>query len=217
MVKSSRVALKLVIVGTAVAAAAWLILTEPFILPQQAADTDYVMHVAAPQRCVGVFVVCMSLWFTNLIPLAATGLLAIALLPLLGILPEQRAFGLFGNEAVFFMLGVFLLVAAVLTVTGHLTDNLAWRRAAPALGGMLFAGGFLYLAQRSRLWRHYLLATASASVGLLMTWPLVAEPYGNLRVWALLMALLSLAMGAYVLRRFVREHPIVEERMPDVG
>jgi len=115
------------------------------------------------------------------------------------------------------VLGVFLLVAAVLTVTGHLTDNLAWRRAAPALGGMLFAGGFLYLAQRSRLWRHYLLATASASVGLLMTWPLVAEPYGNLRVWALLMALLSLAMGAYVLRRFVREHPIVEERMPDVG
>jgi len=115
------------------------------------------------------------------------------------------------------VLGVFLLVAVVLTLTGHLTDNLAWRRAAPALGGMLFAGGFLYLAQRSRLWRHYLLAAASVSVGLLMTWPLVSEPYGNLRVWALLMALLNLAMGAYVLRQFVRQHPIVEERMPDVG
>ena len=114
MVKSSRVVLKLVIVAMAVAVAAWLILTKPFILPQHTADTDYVMHIAAPQRCVGVFVICMSLWFTNLIPLAATGLLAIALLPLLGILPEQRAFGLFGNEAVFFMLGVFLLAAAMI-------------------------------------------------------------------------------------------------------
>jgi hypothetical protein len=50
-----------------------------------------------------------------------------------------------------------------------------------------------------------------------MTWPLVPEPYGNLRVWALLMALLSLGMGAYVLRRFVRENPIVEGRTPDVN
>jgi hypothetical protein len=115
------------------------------------------------------------------------------------------------------VLGVFLLVAVVLTLTGHLTDNLAWRRAAPGLGGILFAGGFLYLAQRSRLRRHYLLAVASAGLGVLMTWPLVKEPYGNLRVWALLMALLSLSMGAQVLRRFMREHPIVEERTPDVG
>ena len=51
----------------------------------------------------------------------------------------------------------------------------------------------------------------------LMTWPSISEPYGNLRVWALLMALLSLAMGAVVLRRFVRENPIVERRTPDVS
>ena len=115
------------------------------------------------------------------------------------------------------VLGVFLLVALALTLTGHFTDNLAWRRAAPALGGLLFAGGFVYLAQRSRLWRHYVLAAASASIGVLMAWPLESEPYGNLGVWALLMALLSLTMGAYVLRRFVRENPIVEERTPDVN
>ena len=114
------------------------------------------------------------------------------------------------------VLGVFLLVAVALTLTGHITDSLAWRRAAPALGGMLFAGGFVYMAQRSHLWRHYVLAAASASFGLLMAWPLEPEPYDNLRVWALLMALLSLAMGAYVLQRFVRENPIVEERTPDV-
>ena len=113
------------------------------------------------------------------------------------------------------VLGVFLLVAVVLTLTGHLTDNLAWRRAAPALGGLLFAGGYTYMAQRSRLRRHYVLAASSALLGVLMIWPLQPEPYGNLRVWALLMALLNLAMGVFVLWRFIRENPIIEERTPD--
>ncbi len=115
------------------------------------------------------------------------------------------------------VLGVFLFVAAALTLTGRLTDNLAWRRAASLIAGSLFAGGFLYLAQRSRRWRHYALAIASALIGAVMTWPLESEPYGNLRVWALLMALLSLATGACVLRRFLRENPIVRERMPDAN
>jgi len=64
---------------------------------------------------MGIFLVCMALWFTNLIPLAATGLLAIALLPLLGVLPKNEAFGLFGNSAFFFMLGVFLLAGAMIS------------------------------------------------------------------------------------------------------
>jgi hypothetical protein len=29
------------------------------------------------------------------------------------------------------------------------------------------------------------------------------------------MALISLSVGAEVLRRFLRDHPVVEERMPD--
>jgi sodium-dependent dicarboxylate transporter 2/3/5 len=57
----------------------------------------------------------MALWCTNLIPLAATGLLAIALLPILDVLPKDQALGLFGNSAVFFMLGVFLLAGAMIS------------------------------------------------------------------------------------------------------
>ena len=115
------------------------------------------------------------------------------------------------------VLGTFLLVALILTLMGHVTDHLAWRRAAPALGGILFAGGFVYLAQRSRLRRHYVLAAASVVLGILLTWPPASEPYGNLRLWALLMALLSLALGTHALWRFVRENPIVEDRTPDVA
>lgn len=100
------------IVGAAVVAAAWLSVTEPFILPT---DLPSGMPTTAPQRCVGIFLVCMALWFTNMVPPAATALLAIALLPLLSVLPKAEAFALFGNSAVFFMLGVFLLAGAMIS------------------------------------------------------------------------------------------------------
>jgi hypothetical protein len=93
----------------------------------------------------------------------------------------------------------------------------AGHRAAPALAGLLFAGGFLFMARQSRLVRHYVLAVASALLGVLMLWPTVAGAYGNLRVWALLMALLSLSVGVAVLRRFLRDHPVVQDRMPDAN
>jgi len=110
--QSKRLAANYIIVLIATGAAAWLAFSDPFILP---GNTPAGMSVAAPQRCVAIFLMCMSLWLTNLIPLAATGLLAIALLPLLGVLPEKEAFSLFGNRAVFFMLGVFLLAAAMIS------------------------------------------------------------------------------------------------------
>ena len=66
------------------------------------------------QYALAVFVVCLSLWVTNLIPLAMTGLLAVAALPLLGIVQTKQAFAYFGNSAVFFILGVFILAAAMI-------------------------------------------------------------------------------------------------------
>ena len=112
MSRNQRLALRFIICGCALAAATWLVLAEPFIRPT---ELPVDMLPAAPQRCMGIFLVCMALWFTNLIPLAATGLLAIALLPLLGVLPKDEAFGLFGNSAIFFMLGVFLLAGAMIS------------------------------------------------------------------------------------------------------
>lgn len=110
--RQTRLAIKFGVVLASGAAAVWLSTGEPFIRPE---TLPAGMPLAAPQRCVAIFLVCLSLWLTNLIPPAATGLLAIALLPLLGVLPEDRALSLFGNSAVFFLMGVFLLAGAMIS------------------------------------------------------------------------------------------------------
>lgn len=66
------------------------------------------------QRALTVFTVCVFLWATHTLPLPVTGLLVMVLLPLLGVLKSSVAFSLFGNEAVFFILGAFILAAAMM-------------------------------------------------------------------------------------------------------
>ena len=65
-------------------------------------------------KAIAVFFVCVTLWVTSLIPLSITSLLAIILIPLLGIMESKKAYSLFGNEAVFFILGAFILAAALM-------------------------------------------------------------------------------------------------------
>lgn len=66
------------------------------------------------RRALAIFILCLILWITNVIPLAITSLLAIVLIPLLGVLDTKTAFSLFGNRAVFFILGAFILAAALM-------------------------------------------------------------------------------------------------------
>ncbi len=61
-----------------------------------------------------LFFLCVCLWATNLIPLSITSLLAIAAVPLLGIMEASQAYSYFGNKAVFFILGVFILSASMI-------------------------------------------------------------------------------------------------------
>lgn len=61
-----------------------------------------------------VFITCVTLWVSNALPIGITGLLAVALLGLLGGLDFADAYAAFGNSAVFFILGVFILAAAVI-------------------------------------------------------------------------------------------------------
>jgi len=68
----------------------------------------------AGQRVLGVFALCALLWVTGIIPLQITSILAIVLLPMLDIMPSRDAFALFGNSAVFFILGAFILSAALI-------------------------------------------------------------------------------------------------------
>ncbi len=70
-----------------------------------------------------IFLFCLALWVTGLIPLAATSLLGLALLPLAGVLPAADAYSMFGSSAVFFILGAFMLAAGA-RVTG-LSEHMA--------------------------------------------------------------------------------------------
>lgn len=70
---------------------------------------------AGGQRAIAIFLLCLVLWITNAVPLAITSLFAIVLVPLLGVLPQKDTYALFGNEAVFFILGAFILAGAVMT------------------------------------------------------------------------------------------------------
>lgn len=65
-------------------------------------------------RCLGVAVICVTLWVFTPIPLAATSLVAIVLLPALEILDKKLVFSFFGNSAVFFLIGVFILAGAMM-------------------------------------------------------------------------------------------------------
>jgi len=60
-----------------------------------------------------LFGATIFLWVTGLLPMAMTSLLAMALLPLLGIMEAKKTYSLFGNESVFFILGAFIIAAAM--------------------------------------------------------------------------------------------------------
>ncbi|MFC1855501.1 DASS family sodium-coupled anion symporter [Thermodesulfobacteriota bacterium] len=74
-------------------------------------EFDSALTVAG-YKSILVFLFCIVLWVTNAVPLAITGLLAIVLIPTLGVLPGKVSYAFFGNEAIFFILGAFILAAA---------------------------------------------------------------------------------------------------------
>jgi sodium-dependent dicarboxylate transporter 2/3/5 len=68
-------------------------------------------------RSLVLFGGTIFLWVSGILPIAVTALLSMAMLPLAGIMGEKQVFAQFGNEAVFFILGAFILAAAM-TGTG---------------------------------------------------------------------------------------------------
>jgi solute carrier family 13 (sodium-dependent dicarboxylate transporter), member 2/3/5 len=81
----------------------WLVMHQPFegLTPEG-------------QRTLAVFVLCLILWVTQALPLSVTGLLALLLLPLCGIMTSEQTFALFGNDAIFFIIGAFIIAAAIM-------------------------------------------------------------------------------------------------------
>lgn len=69
------------------------------------------------QRALGCFIFCATLWVTNVIPLHITSIFALTLLPLLNVFSANETFALFGNKAIFFIIGAFIL-SSVLVESG---------------------------------------------------------------------------------------------------
>jgi len=74
-------------------------------------------------RSLIVFGVCLTLWISQLLPLSVTSLLGMAMLPMVGAMPAADVYGLFGNRAVFFILGAFILAAGIMK--SGLSEHLA--------------------------------------------------------------------------------------------
>ena len=65
-------------------------------------------------RALIAFLICLILWVTSLLPLPVTGLFALVLPVLLGIMPISETLKFFGQDGVFFIMGVFILATALL-------------------------------------------------------------------------------------------------------
>jgi len=62
---------------------------------------------------IGILFMAAVLWITEPIPLAVTGLLIMIIQPILYVMPASEVFSSFGNQAVFFLIGAFIIAGAV--------------------------------------------------------------------------------------------------------
>lgn len=110
-----------------------------------------------------------------------------------------------------FIGGAIVLMVGVIALSGGLTEVAEWRRAAPLLSGISLTGGFWYLADRSRLVRHRVVAVFSVVSGILVWVFTSGETYQPV-AWHLLgLAVLLAAIGTWALIHFVRTTPTRNE------
>ena len=65
------------------------------------------------QVMIGILFMAAILWITEPIPLAVTGLMIMIAQPMLGVIPAVDVFSSFGNQAVFFLIGAFIISGAI--------------------------------------------------------------------------------------------------------
>ncbi len=62
---------------------------------------------------LGILIFAAFIFITEALPLGMAGLLVMILPPILGVFPAEDVFSFFGNEAVFFLIGAFMIAAGV--------------------------------------------------------------------------------------------------------
>lgn len=66
------------------------------------------------QVTIGIFLMAIVLWVSHALPLMITSLLVIIMFPLCGVLTTKQSYALFGNQAIFFILGAFILASGIM-------------------------------------------------------------------------------------------------------
>ena len=102
-------------------------------------------------KALAIFITCVIWWVTNVVPLMITSLLAIVLLPLFGVDSSASVYAKFGNTAVFFVLGSFILASALMR--SGLSSRISLKFV-KALGknSVSFVIAFQYLATFMAFW-----------------------------------------------------------------
>jgi len=130
----------------------------------------------SPQGLAGlaVFSTCLILWISGALPLMVTSLLAFVMIPAAGVLPARDTYALFGNDALFFILGVFILAACLMK--SRLSTRIALvmlRRFGHTPRTLLFSIFFLNAVMSFFMSEHAVAA---------MNFPIIMEIIGVLRL-----------------------------------
>jgi sodium-dependent dicarboxylate transporter 2/3/5 len=62
---------------------------------------------------IGILLMAAILWIIEPIPLAVTGLLIMIIQPIMQVIPPNEVFSSFGNQAIFFLVGAFIIAGAI--------------------------------------------------------------------------------------------------------
>jgi len=147
------------------------------------------------QRAIGVFAMAVVLWATAALPLSVTGIVVMAALPLLKVVEERAAYSYFGNSAVFFILGAFMLAAAMMKTGLSMRIALLILERFSSSPGRLIAGVLLTTASLAFIMPEHAVAAILFPVVVEIARSLELEPLKS-RYGVLLF--LSLAWGSVI-------------------
>ena len=75
-------------------------------------------------RAIVLFLVVITMWITEVVPLPVAAIFALVLQPVMGVAPATQALSAFGTSAVFLILSGFLLGAGL--IRSHLDKRIAY-------------------------------------------------------------------------------------------
>jgi len=112
-----------------------------------------------------------------------------------------------GRGMLTYLVLVLLVFVVGLAVVGDITSWAQWMKWMPTLLGGFSSCGFLYMAQKSRLVRHYFLFVFCIGWGIACSLMQTLSPRAGLQRWALGLGLVCLVMGITTFVIFLRRHP----------